>query len=76
MDQEGPPGAAGQARAINQIVESVDDNNATGSSCAIVFREPNPQRGILSTRVTPRSVVEYTDIYRRTSEGWRFAARS
>ena len=62
--------------ASNQLVEVIDADNAKGSSYAVVFREPDPQPGVLSARVTPRSVVEYTDTYRRTPEGWRFASRA
>jgi SnoaL-like domain len=71
-----PKKRLGRHLATNQIVEVLDENNATGSSYAIVFREPNPQEGVLSARVIPRSVCEYTDTYRRTSAGWRIASRS
>ena len=62
--------------AMNQLVEVIDENNATGSSYVVNFREPNPQAGVLSARVTPRSVVEYTDKYRRTEQGWRISSRT
>ncbi|GAA4347077.1 hypothetical protein GCM10023165_31930 [Variovorax defluvii] len=71
-----PAKRLGRHIATNQLVDVVDENNATGSSYAIVFREPDPQEGVLSSRVTPRSVVEYTDTYRRTAAGWRFARRA
>lgn len=70
-----PKARLGRHLSTNQIVEVIDENNAKGSSYAVVFREPNPQPDVLSDRVTPRSMVEYTDTYRRTPEGWRFARR-
>jgi ketosteroid isomerase-like protein len=65
----------GRHLATNQIVEVVDEDLATGSSYAIVFREPDPERGVISSRVTPRSMVEYKDTYRRTADGWKIASR-
>lgn len=66
----------GRHMATNQLIDVIDENNATGSSYAIVFREPNPEEGVLSGRVTPRSVAEYSDVYCRTAEGWKFARRT
>lgn len=71
-----PRNRLGRHISTNHIVEVLDADTARGSSCAVVFREPDPQAGVLSTRVTPRSVVEYADTYRRTAEGWRFAVRT
>lgn len=70
-----PKHRLGRHLSMNQVVDVVDEDNATGKSYAVVFREPNPQKGIISTRATPRSMVEYTDTFRRTPEGWRFATR-
>jgi len=71
-----PKHRLGRHCATNQLVNVIDENNATGSSYAVVFREPNPQPGILSSRVTPRSFAQYTDRYRRTPEGWLIASRT
>lgn len=71
-----PKNRLGRHCAMNQLVDVIDENHATGSSYAVVFREPDPQADVLSARVTPRSVVEYTDKYRRTAQGWRIASRS
>src|SRR4051794_14246617 len=71
-----PKHRLGRHVAANQIVEVIDEDNARGTSYAVVFREPDPEVGVVSSRVIPRSVVEYIDTYRRTAEGWRFASRS
>ena len=65
----------GAGSTANQLVHVVDESHATGTSYAIVFREPSPQEGVISARVTPRSLVEYQDTYRRTAEGWKIARR-
>lgn len=65
----------GRHVATNQLVDVVNEDEATGTSYAIVFREPNPEMGVISTRVIPRSFVEYKDIYRRTEKGWAIASR-
>ncbi|MBN9675680.1 nuclear transport factor 2 family protein [Salipiger bermudensis] len=70
-----PKDRLGRHVATNQIVEVIDEDSATGSSYAIVFREPAPREGVISDRVTPRSLVEYSDSYRRTAEGWKIARR-
>jgi hypothetical protein len=70
-----PSHRLGRHLSTNQVVDVVDADHATGWSYAVVFREPDPREGVLSTRVTPRSVVEYRDEFRRTAEGWRFASR-
>lgn len=70
-----PKERLGRHLATNQIVDVIDADTATGSSYALVFREPAPADGLISTRVTPRSMVEYKDSYRRTPQGWRIAAR-
>lgn len=70
-----PKHRLGRHFSTNQLVEVVDEDRATGRSYAVVFREPDPREGTVSTRVTPRSVVEYFDEFRRTAEGWRIASR-
>lgn len=70
-----PKDRLGRHFSTNQLVEVIDEDHATGRSYAVVFREPDPREGVLSTRVTPRSVVEYFDEFRRTAEGWRIASR-
>lgn len=70
-----PKDRLGRHLSMNQLVEVVDQDHATGRSYAVVFREPNPRDGVLSARVTPRSVVEYFDEFRRTPQGWRIASR-
>lgn len=70
-----PKDRLGRHLSTNQVVEVLDADHATGWSYAVVFREPEPQAGVMSTRVTPRSMVEYHDEFRRTDEGWRFASR-
>jgi hypothetical protein len=65
----------GRHITTNQVVDVIDDDNATGKSYAIVFREPDPREGEISPAVMPRSVVEYSDTFRRTAEGWRFSKR-
>ena len=65
----------GRHLTTNEIVEVVDAEHATGSCYAVVFRDPDPQPGVLSDRVTPRSVCEYRDEFRRTADGWRFSRR-
>jgi hypothetical protein len=70
-----PKHRLGRHLSTNQVVEVEGPDRATGSSYAVVFREPDPQAGVLSTRVVPRSVVEYRDEFRRTDEGWLFASR-
>lgn len=70
-----PKHRLGRHCAMNQLVDVIDEDHAVGTSYAVVFREPNPQPDVLSARVTPRSMVEYTDKYRRTSQGWRIASR-
>jgi hypothetical protein len=70
-----PRDRLGRHISTNQMVEVTDDSRATGTSYAVVFREPDPEIGRISTRVTPRSVVEYEDTYRRTEQGWLFASR-
>lgn len=61
--------------ATNKLVEVIDENNAKGTSYAVTFREPDPKDGRISVRASPRAVVEYTDTYRRTDDGWKFASR-
>ena len=61
--------------SVNQIVEVIDADNATGTSYAIVFRQENPVEGRPSPNVAPRAVVKYRDKSRRTTEGWRVAER-
>lgn len=61
--------------STNQYVEVTDESNATGVSYAIVWRDPEPVAGEVSAKVMPRSLVEYIDTFRRTSEGWRIATR-
>lgn len=70
-----PTDRLGRHFSTNALVEVVDEDHATGTSYAVVFREPQPREGEISTRVTPRSVAEYFDTFRRTPEGWRFASR-
>jgi hypothetical protein len=70
-----PKDRLGRHVSTNQLVEVIDEDRATGRSYAIVFREPAPRDGVLSDRVTPRSVVEYFDEFRRTEEGWKISAR-
>ena len=70
-----PKDRLGRHIATNQIVDVIDADKAKGTSYAIVFREPAPQEGVISSRVMPRSLVEYTDTYRRTEEGWKIARR-
>ena len=71
-----PKHRLGRHLSTNQVVTVVDADDATGWSYAVVFREPDPQPGVLSARVTPRSVVEYHDEFRRTGDGWRIASRT
>lgn len=59
----------------NHLVEVVDEDTAVGTSYTLVFREPHPVPGEISSRMSPRSFVEYVDSYRRTPDGWRFARR-
>jgi hypothetical protein len=70
-----PKDRLGRHISTNQIVEVIDEDNASGVSYAIVFREPEPQDDAISTRVIPRSVLEYVDSYRRTTEGWKISER-
>lgn len=70
-----PTDRLGRHLSTNQIIEVTDSDRAVGSSYSVVFREPRPEIGAISTRVVPRSVVEYQDKYWRTSDGWRFASR-
>lgn len=70
-----PKNRLGRHLSTNQVVDVIDADHATGWSYAVVFREPEPREGVLSSRVTPRSVVEYSDEFRRSTEGWRFASR-
>ncbi|NKQ55511.1 nuclear transport factor 2 family protein [Amycolatopsis sp. K13G38] len=70
-----PKHRLGRHLSANEVVEVIDREHATGTSYAVVFREPDPRPGVLSARVTPRSVAEYTDEFRLTPEGWRFASR-
>ncbi|KAA9163264.1 nuclear transport factor 2 family protein [Amycolatopsis acidicola] len=70
-----PKNRFGRHLSANEVVDVVDAEHATGSSYAVVFREPDPRPGILSSRVTPRSVAEYRDEFRLTEGGWRFASR-
>lgn len=70
-----PKDRLGRHFSTNQVVTVVDEDHATGRSYAVVWREPNPQQDVLSDRVTPRSVVEYFDEFRRTEEGWRISQR-
>ena len=73
--REYPRDRLGRHLSTNQIVEVLDDDHATGTSYAVVFREPQPRLDQVSTKVTPRSVAEYYDTFRRTPEGWRIASR-
>lgn len=61
--------------SVNQIVEVIDADNATGTSYAIVFRQENPVEGRPSPNVAPRAVVKYRDKFRRTTEGLRITER-
>lgn len=61
--------------ATNKLIEVLDADNARGTSYAVTFREPDPRDGEISSRSTPRAVVEYVDTYRRTEDGWKFATR-
>lgn len=61
--------------ATNKLVDVIDENTAKGTSYAVTFREPNPKEGEISSRSSPRAVVEYVDTYRRTEDGWKFATR-
>ncbi|MEW1808696.1 nuclear transport factor 2 family protein [Pseudarthrobacter sp. NPDC080039] len=61
--------------STNQFVEVVDENHARGVSYAIVWRDSEPADDAVSANVTPRSLVEYVDTFRRTPGGWRFATR-
>jgi hypothetical protein len=70
-----PRNRLGRHVTTNQLVQVVDEDHATGRSYAVVFREPEPREGVLSSQVVPRSVVEYFDEFRRTDEGWRIAER-
>ena len=70
-----PSHRLGRHVATNQSVTIIDADNATGRSYAIVFREPEPKEGVISSNVTPRSLVEYADTYKRTPEGWKIAKR-
>jgi SnoaL-like protein len=70
-----PKDRLGRHFSTNQVVEVVDEDHAIGRSYAVVFREPEPRQGVLSDRVTPRSVVEYFDEFGRTAEGWRISSR-
>lgn len=70
-----PKHRLGRHFSTNQVVTVVDDEHATGRSYAVVFRDPDPQEGVLSDLVTPRSVVEYFDRFRRTDEGWLIEER-
>ena len=70
-----PKHRLGRHLSTNQVVDVLDPESATGWSYAVVFREPDPQEGVVSPRVTPRSVVEYRDEFRHTAEGWRIASR-
>jgi hypothetical protein len=70
-----PTNRLGRHFSTNQIVDVVDEDHATGRSYAVVFREPAPRDGVLSSEVTPRSVVEYFDQFRRTDDGWRISER-
>lgn len=70
-----PPDRFGRHVCTNALVEVIDEDHARGTSCGVVFREPQPRDGEISTRVTPRSVIEYFDTFRRTPHGWRIASR-
>jgi hypothetical protein len=70
-----PKRRLGRHVSTNHFVEVIDEEHAVGSSYAVVFRDPEPTATSVSPRVTPRSVVEYVDNFRRTPAGWRFASR-
>lgn len=70
-----PARRLGRHVSTNQFVEVIDEEHAVGTSYAVVFREPDPETGRVSGHVTPRSVVEYVDNFRRTSDGWKFSSR-
>ncbi len=61
--------------SVNQLVNVVDAENATGTSYAMVFRQEDPLEGTPSPNVAPRAIVEYRDNFRRTAKGWRIAER-
>ena len=61
--------------SVNQLVNVVDAENATGTSYAMVFRQEDPLEGTPSPNVAPRAIVEYRDKFRRTAKGWRIAER-
>ena len=61
--------------SVNQLVDVVDAENATGTSYAMVFRQEDPLEGTPSPNVAPRAIVEYHDKFRRTAKGWRIAER-
>lgn len=70
-----PKDRLGRHLATNVVVDVIDGEHATGTSYAVVFRDPAPRADELSTQVIPRSVVEYFDKYRRADEGWRISQR-
>lgn len=70
-----PKDRLGRHFSTNHVVEVIDEDHAAGRSYAVVFRDPAPRDGVLSSDVTPRSVVEYFDQFRRTDEGWRISER-
>ena len=61
--------------SVNQLVNVVDAENATGTSYAMVFRQEDPLEGTPSPNVAPRAIVEYRDKFRHTAKGWRIAER-
>ena len=61
--------------STNQIVDVIDADNAVGNSYAMVFRQYDPVEGVPFGNVTPRSLSDYKDKFRRTEDGWRIAER-
>lgn len=70
-----PKQRLGRHFSANEWIEVIDETHAKGRTYAFVFREPTPMTGVISSRTTPRSVVEYNDLYRLTAEGWKISKR-
>ncbi|MBC9226488.1 hypothetical protein GL325_09155 [Aeromicrobium sp. 636] len=70
-----PRDRLGRHVSTNQVVDVLDEDHARGRSYGVVWREPEPRAGVVSSNVSPRSLVEYFDEFVRTDEGWRISFR-
>ena len=75
MRREGNVARMSRHVCCNQLIDVIDENNATGVVYLTLYRHDGEVGRPLSPSDVPDIVGEYRDQFVRTGEGWRFKRR-